>query len=309
MTVRSDADLVRDARSGDAASLGLLLDHHRAGMRAVAISLLGWGPDADDVVQDAMLVALRRLGDLRDAAAAGPWLKAITRNVARMRLRSAGREVALGPHLPDPPSSGLTPEQVVDGHALRDWVWAAVETLTEPLQVVVLLRYFSDTTSYDQIAAACEVPVGTVRSRLHEARRQLTGHLLAASTAAHADVGARTAGRRREVEDLLGSAHRGEFRPTLAALAGPDLLLIGPQGQRARGYDLLVSIMDSDLAAGVRQRPVRVTAGRHVTILECDFVNPAWDPWHCPPGVLWLMRLDGGRIDQIRLYHPAAPGG
>jgi len=48
-----DAVLTRAAQAGEVAALGLLLERHRAGMRAVALSILGPGPDVDDVVQDA----------------------------------------------------------------------------------------------------------------------------------------------------------------------------------------------------------------------------------------------------------------
>jgi len=48
----------------------------------------------------------------------------------------------------------------------------------------------------------------------------------------------------------------------------------------------------------------RPPAGRRVTILECDLLSPPWDPEHCPPGVLWLMRLSGDGIERIRLFHP-----
>ncbi|HET6191075.1 MAG TPA: sigma factor [Trebonia sp.] len=81
-------DLVRGAQTGDHACLGLLLDRHQAAMRAVALGLLGYGTDADDAVQDAMLTAMSKLGGLRDPAAAGPWLRAIVRNCCRMRLRA-----------------------------------------------------------------------------------------------------------------------------------------------------------------------------------------------------------------------------
>jgi RNA polymerase sigma factor (sigma-70 family) len=299
-----DADLVNAARCGDAASFGALLERHRAGMRAVAISVLGWGSDADDVVQDAMLVALQRLGDLRDPASAGPWLKAIARNAARMRLRAPRREEPLAGRADDLRSREPTPDEVLDEHVLRDWIWSALETLTEPLQLVILLRYFTNTGSYDQIAAACGVPIGTVRSRLNEARRKLTHVLQASSAAAHDDAAALAARRRRQAADLITSAPRGDFRQALTALAVPDLDLVGPQQQRARGLDALVHIMDNDLEAGVRQRLARVTAGRRVTILECDLINPAWDPRHCPPAVLWLMTTHGERIERIKLLHP-----
>ena len=65
----SDAELTRAAQAGDAGSLGVLLARHEAGMRAVALGMIGYGPDTDDVVQDAALVAVRRITDVRNPAA------------------------------------------------------------------------------------------------------------------------------------------------------------------------------------------------------------------------------------------------
>jgi hypothetical protein len=82
----SDAELVTAALGGDASCLGLVLERHRADMRAVAVARLGYGPSADDAVQDAMVTALRRLPELRYPAKVGPWLRAIVRNACRMQV-------------------------------------------------------------------------------------------------------------------------------------------------------------------------------------------------------------------------------
>jgi RNA polymerase sigma-70 factor (ECF subfamily) len=273
-------------------------------MRAIALSILGWGPDAEDVVQDAVLAALSRLRDLRDPMAAGAWLRAITRNTARMRLRSTRRETSIAPPIAALPARDPTPEEVIDDHALRDWVWSALETLSEPLQEVVLLRYFTPASSYDQIAAVCDVPVGTVRSRLNQARMKLDQALRATANTAHADIDTLVTRRRDEAEALLSSAPRGQFRTVLADTTVPDLRLTSPQGQRVVGRESLADIMDSDLRAGVRQRLNTVTAGQRITILECDLLSPPSNPQHCPPAVLWLMTLRAQRIERIRLFHP-----
>lgn len=67
---------------------------------------------------------------------------------------------------------------------------------------------------------------------------------------------------------------------------------------------LLERAMDGDLAAGVRQRPVNVAAGRSLAVWEMDIVNPADNPGHCPPSVAWIMTLSAGRVAQLRLFHP-----
>jgi RNA polymerase sigma-70 factor (ECF subfamily) len=147
-----------------------------------------------------------------------------------------------------------------------------------------------------------------VRSRLNDARRQLTSALRSTVETTHDDSGALTARRRREALELLSSAPRGGFRAALAAAALPDLVFLGPQGQRAHGQETLLNIMESDLDAGVGQRLVNVAAGPRVTILECDLLSPADHPDHCPPGVVWVMSLCDDRIARIRLFHPLPVG-
>lgn len=196
----TDEELTRRAQAGESDALGLLLTRHQAPMRAVALSLLGYGPDAEDAVQDAALTALRRIGDVREPAAVGAWLRAIVRNAARMRLRAV-REVPGLDALEqlrvreDEPSH---PERVVEQHAMRDWIWDAVEELPQQQRLVLMLRHFSRITSYQEIAEVCEVPVGTVRSRLNQARAKMAKVLL--STAAEGTTtpprSPRTAGKR-----------------------------------------------------------------------------------------------------------------
>ena len=135
-----------------------------------------------------------------------------------------------------------------------DWVWSALETLSEPLQEVVLLRYFTSASSYHQVAAACDVPVGTVRSRLNQARTRLDQALRATVSTVHTDIDTRVARRREAAEALPSSAPLGQFRTALADATVPDLRLVGPQGQRSLGREALADMMDSDLRAGVRQR-------------------------------------------------------
>lgn len=301
----SDTELVEAARRGDVTGLGVLLERHRAAMRASAVRVLGWRAEVDDAVQDAMVSAIKGLDGLRDPAAAGPWLWAIARNAARMRLRTNVR----------PPSAGdvgearcvrPTPEEVVDGLALRDWLWTGIGDLSEPLQKVLLLRFFSSASSYAQIAAADGIPVGTVRSRLNLARSTLVASLREASTRSHPDAAEGHRRSERTALDFLSAATEGDFRQQLAELTTQQVRIVGPQGQRERGRGLLATIMESDLEAGVRQRLRNVVAGSRVTIWECELISPPSDPTHCPPAVLWLLTFEGSRVDEIRLYHPAA---
>ena len=184
-----DADLVRAAQAGDTAGLGALLERHRARLHAIAVSMLGHGPQAEDAVQDTFLIALRRIGELRDPAAARAWLT----DDPRQRLPRAS---CAGPRREPGSTRGTrrgpdTAAQAIDDGALRDWVWTALERLSEPLRLAVMLRYFTGASSYEAIAEMCGVPVGTVRSRLSAAKAKLAEELLETAAAAHDEAIAR----------------------------------------------------------------------------------------------------------------------
>lgn len=299
----TDADLVRAAQAGDVSALGSLLVRHRPALLAVAISLVGYRPDAEDAVQEASMIALRRIGDLRDPAAVGSWLRAVVRNACRMRYRSpthvpldAGLVALLRSPEPDP-------MELLGQQATRDWVWHALEALSPPLRLVVMLRYFSGVTAYQDIADACGVPVGTVRSRLNEARGKLTRALLATADTSHGDVRAVTAERRRHTEELLASVRQGKPASALATSWLPTVAVSGPGGLRAQGYGQLVRGLEQDLDDGVEHRLTNVLASGDLAVCEFTLRSPPEDPTHCPPGAAWVLRLRSGWVEQARLFH------
>jgi RNA polymerase sigma-70 factor (ECF subfamily) len=115
-------DLVHAAQSGDVSALGSILARHRPTLLAVAISMVGYGPDAEDAVQEASMIAMRRIGDLRDPAAVGSWLRAVVRNACRLPYRSpahapldAGLATILRSAEPDP-------TELLEQHATQDRV-------------------------------------------------------------------------------------------------------------------------------------------------------------------------------------------
>jgi RNA polymerase sigma-70 factor (ECF subfamily) len=155
------------------------------------------------------------------------------------------------------------------------------------------------------------VPVGTVRSRLSQARAVLARALTATAAAAHEDFARRTEAGWQEAHATLAAAERGEFHKVVRDRYSPEAALLSG-GHRLGGTDFMLAGMECDLAAGVRQRPLHVVAGRSLVVWEMELINPPDDPDHCPPGVAWIMTLDGGRIGRLSLHHaprlrPPAP--
>ncbi|MFF1741921.1 RNA polymerase sigma factor [Streptomyces mirabilis] len=308
LTSPTDEELTRRAQAGETGALGLLLARHQAPMRAVAMSLLGYGPDAEDVVQDAALTALRRIGDVRDPAAVGAWLRAVVRNAARMRLRVTRETPGLDglDHLHPCDHEPSHPERVVEQHAMRDWIWDAVEELPEQLRLVLMLRHFSGITSYQEIAAACEIPVGTVRSRLNQARAKLAQVLLSTAAQAHDDASALTEDSRQEALVTLRGAARGDLPREIAELWPAKTELVGAlsrTGERTHPFPA----MRRNRESGVRQHLRHVVASRDITIWEMDVVNPVGAVSPCPPTLAWLMFRQDRRVQRLRVVFPEPP--
>jgi RNA polymerase sigma-70 factor (ECF subfamily) len=267
--------------------------------------MVGHGPDADDAVQDTFLVALRRIGELREPAAAGGWLGAILVNVCRAQLRRPDRERLVDE--PVEPRGALDAvAETLDRTALRDWLSSALERLPEPQRIAILLRHFSMASSYAAIAEICDVPVGTVRSRLNAARAQLVDELLASAAERHNDHDALR-------EHALGTGaalaafERSGDATALESAFTPDLSFRMFDRVERHGRRLFASLLAGDFEDGVTARPHRAIAGERVSILEVLLDGPADQPLHCPPAVTQVHFHDAGRTHRLVSYYAAWP--
>ena len=178
------------------------------------------------------MIALRRLDQLRDPAKVGGWLHAVVRSVCAMQLRRGSPELPVADVAPDVDRFGAASsvEEQIDAMCLRDWVWVALAELPEPLRVAVTLRYFGRHASYQEIAATCGVPVGTVRSRLHQAKAELGGRLLALADGVQPDAGRATEQWSRRMAGAFGAfTARGDPEP-YAQIFTRDVLVTSSAG-------------------------------------------------------------------------------
>jgi RNA polymerase sigma-70 factor (ECF subfamily) len=138
----------------------------------VAYSVLGNAADAEEVAQDTFLTAYRKFDSLRDAQRFRPWVARASWRLALNRRR--GTERAMGRDgawvANQPPSDN--PEMLASEREFEELLRARVESLPEKLKAVVLLIGVEE-MDVRTVAGILEIPEGTVRSRLHLARRQL----------------------------------------------------------------------------------------------------------------------------------------
>lgn len=174
----AEAELLLKAARGEEAAFLLLYERHRTPVFRFACRMLGNATAAEDVTQECFLSVLRRPEAYRaERAALRTYLCAIARHLALKQLRKRGQETLMD----DPPAetteavwsvAAEDPLRSAIGDEEAGAVRRAVEALP-PLQreAVVLFEY--QEMSLADIAAVCEVDVGTVKSRLHRARERL----------------------------------------------------------------------------------------------------------------------------------------
>jgi RNA polymerase sigma-70 factor (ECF subfamily) len=153
----------------DLAAFEALFSSHGARMKSLAFNMLGNVPDAEDAVQEAFLRAYRNRGSFREDATLFTWVSRILINTCYDvgRRRAARRdEGALDEELTVHPTSPA------GDHPLRLTLERALRELPRIYRDVFLLCEVEGYT-HREVAAILEIPEGTSKARLFEARRQL----------------------------------------------------------------------------------------------------------------------------------------
>jgi len=170
-THRSDADLVRRAQRGDANAFSVLVRRYQRAAYLLALGVTRHPENAEDVAQEAFLVALDRLEECREPARFAGWFSTIVKNRARnlVRRESLRQSESLESIAA---SAGDDPFRSTVRAELRDQLTSALGQLS-PLQRQVVLLHDLEGWKHREIGERLGMPAGTVRSHLHFARRRL----------------------------------------------------------------------------------------------------------------------------------------
>jgi len=180
-----DRRLVDDVLGGDRDAFRLLVDREGPALVAACARVLGDRTEAEDVAQEAFVIAYRSLGTWRGEGSLGAWLARIG---VRLAVRRAGqrRQVAwLDPLAADADPTGserfrtssagsdaIDPAQRAIRSERDALLRTAVASMDEPYREVVALRFFAE-RSLAEIAAATDRPLGTVKTQLHRGLARL----------------------------------------------------------------------------------------------------------------------------------------
>ena len=192
---RPDEELMMRFRAGETQAFGALVRRYERELYGYLRRYLGDGSLAEDVFQNTFLQLYLKSGQYEAGRRVRPWLYTIATHQAVDALRRNGRRQAVSLELarettPDGEADslaatlegrGIDPFEAAVGQEQAERVRAAVARLPDFLRQVLLLAYYQG-LKYREVAEALDIPVGTVKSRLHAALVKLQ-ELMAAPTA------------------------------------------------------------------------------------------------------------------------------
>lgn len=175
----SDEVLFERYRGGDTGALRTLVERYHGELIRFLYRLVGDQAGAEDVFQEAFLQVHLSAASFDATRRFRPWLFTIAANKGRDHLRKKGRRRTLELSAPVGGDDGETfvdllemdiaqPDAKMDAEEMNKKVQRAVEMLSPTLREILLLAYFNR-LSYAAISDELEIPLGTVKSRLHAA--------------------------------------------------------------------------------------------------------------------------------------------
>lgn len=168
---RDEPALVDRVRAGDLDAYATLVRAYLQSAFGVAYGILRHVEDAEDLVQDAFLKALRRIRSLRPGSPFGPWFHRLVRNEALNRRRWRARRETR-PLSESDAAPGGNPAADAERAVLRERLRSALDRLPA-IQAAVVVMHDVQGYAHAEIAQTLGIPEGTSRSHLHHARRRL----------------------------------------------------------------------------------------------------------------------------------------
>ncbi|MGI8587150.1 MAG: RNA polymerase sigma factor [Chloroflexia bacterium] len=175
-----EGEAIARLKQGDIGGLEALVGRYQVRALRTAYLIVRDAATAEDIVQSAFLRVYQRVALFDPARPFGPWFLRIVANDA---LKAASRWDRLTPFDPSaddgimqPVGSGPNLDELMEGAETQAAIWAALGELSVEHRTALVLRYYLD-LSEAEMASRLDCPPGTVKSRLHHARRRMR-HLL-----------------------------------------------------------------------------------------------------------------------------------
>ncbi len=178
---KSDYELIDDSISGDEDAFGILMGRYENSLYGLIFKMVRNHEETQDLVQEAFIKSYKALESFNKQYSFSTWLFKIASNncidhLRKRRLKTTSIDAPIptedGSLSQDLPDNSYSPEKDSLRNELFSSVNSIIDELPEKYKVVINLRHKED-QSYEEIAVALDIPIGTVKARIFRAREIL----------------------------------------------------------------------------------------------------------------------------------------
>jgi RNA polymerase sigma factor (sigma-70 family) len=299
-------ELVDLSKTGDIQSFTILFNYNKPALYAKALQFFGSSPEAKDVVQDTYIRAFSNISQLRDPGKVNSWLHSILKNecllIKRRKEKILNGASDLDRGLSDKSIQTSDVESQLENREFHQGIMQLLSCLDEKKQATILLRFFSEFHSYQEISKVLDIPIGTVRSRIAKAKEELRliiDNIGIDELYLPGNVQLEQEERFREAWPSFYQGNRDHF----LNLFKKDLSLRFSSGKICRGLKRWEQEWDIDLDSGVRFMPNSVINSNKLVIVEGPIINPPETPNHCPPFGSMVLFHHHGMVHRAHIHY------
>lgn len=281
----------------DISEFTLYFESAKPRLKSLALTYIGNTIFINDILQDSYIQAITHLYSLRQRAMVGGWLKKIVINNCLQYLRkNKYKSLEIDEHhLKD----------VMDFKIIETPEWTIVDsvaTLSTELRYCVLLRYFSNYPTYEEIAMILDIPIGTVRSRLAAAKIKLKESLHSKNhLSTQASLDTKWNDYYAELWQKFYSDDHA--RTEMMKIMHPEMLIRFTSGKKGMGRIILENELHDDLTYGSKLNVQNIESSGNISIIEGYNSNSKEFPGRCAPStVLVWTRNDEDLIHSCHIH-------
>lgn len=299
-------EFVQAAMAGESSAWNILYRQHEPWLYAIALRICGNTPAAKDAVQDTFMIAFLKLPQLKDHAAFAGWIKKICVHSCYRSLQRNHHNHSMDTIPPESDSWWENElDKKLDDLSSQAQLFDAMVKLPEVLRSTLLLRYYTSYQSYEQIAGILCIPVGTVRSRLNQAKTKMSEHWKSIAEINDRHFHEAEHWNRFYYESVGNSHYSLDARNKFLNHLNTNTKLVFSSGKADYGRRVIARQIEEDIFHGSRFGEVNIISNGNISVVEAQNINSVEYPDRCPVSTILVLYRDGKKVTQANLHNAA----
>ena len=295
-----------EARRGNKGCFNNLITYYHAQMLSYAMKICRYSNIAEDALQEAYISAYTHFNEVKNPENFFYWMRTIVKRSCWQQMNPESRNVPLSAKIIDSKIADESFENGIENNNMNEFLWERISRLTETLRVVVILRYFTNYNNYEIISEILGIPVGTVRSRLNEAKKQLKKTWDMSLSDLPQNI-KKEAEYWNEFYSYIFNYIQNDFdvRQRFSNHLLPDILINFTSGKSAYGRKLIEKELSDDIKYGTSYRLSSIFNLKDIGILQGENINSAEYPDRCPATSTLIFHRKTEKTFFLQFHNPS----